>query len=429
MFEQEPDLILARQIVQDTFEASELTPAQRRPDCGVGRLVGLDGLRAGMMLLGIVLHAANAHAVGAPNWWPVQDDFRSGIFDAFIFSVHSFRMELFFLLAGFFARLLMVRHGVDGFTSNRCRRVLLPLLIGVGVMIAVMASGLLPAPSVHPGSPTEFPAYVTSEPQHEPGIAASVQWHPWFRHLWFLEYLLIFYVGVAGFCLAAAGREDQWLGAADAWLFRAMRRPWLPFLMAGATAILLLPMPSWVVPTPLSIVPDGRLLAYYSLFVACGWMLHRQPSVLTATACHWNWRNGFLQLAVGLALATVLWQAGGLPAMTSLPITLAIRLASALFTWLFMFQLIGAAMLLLNRPNNLVRYLADAAFWCYLVHLPIVLFLQQGVAASLPGYLRFPLALAVTIVISIGSYHLLFRSKPLRRGLGNPVQVLVEEPA
>jgi amino acid transporter len=131
--------MLARPIEQDTFEVSKATPAQRRLDCGVGRLVGLDGLRAGMMLLGIVLHAANAHAVGAPNWWPVQDDYRSGIFDAFIFSVHSFRMELFFLLAGFFARLLMVRHGVDGFTSNRCRRVLLPLVIGVGVMIVVMA--------------------------------------------------------------------------------------------------------------------------------------------------------------------------------------------------------------------------------------------------------------------------------------------------
>ena len=383
-------------------------------------------------MLGIVLHTANAHAVGAPNWWPVQDDFRSGIFDAFIFSVHSFRMELFFLLAGFFARLLLVRYGAAGFAVNRSCRVLLPLGVGIGAMVAVIVFGILPGASVRDNALAEFPAYVSAEPPHNPGFSDGITWHPWFRHLWFLEYLLIFYVGVAGLYLAAAGREDRWLSAADAWLFRAMRRPWLPFLLAAVTAILLLPMPSWVVPTPLSTIPDLRLLAYYGLFVTCGWMLHRQPSVLTATACHWNWRNGVVHLALGLALTVLLWQAGGLPATTSLPLTLAIRLASALFTWLFVFQLVGAAMLLFNRPNNAVRYLADAAYWCYLVHLPLVLFLQQEQAALLPGYLRFPLVLGIVVAISLGSYHVVLRRNPLRGMLSNQKNnraVLADQPA
>jgi glucan biosynthesis protein C len=395
-------------------------PQEKREPEPSPRLAGLDALRAGMMLLGIVLHIANAHSVGAPAWWPQHDDFRSDIFDAFTFSVHSFRMEIFFLLAGFFARLLLVRHGARGFAINRSRRVLLPLGLGLGVMACVMVSGMLPAAIARPEAQMDFPAYVTAEPLNDSALSNALQWHPWFRHLWFLEYLLIFYVGLAAYYRLFAGKEERWLEPADAWLSRAIRRPWLPLLLAAATAILLWPMRGWVVSTPLSMVPDWRLLAYYSLFIGSGWMLHRQPSVLTATAIHWNWRNGIVHLAVAVVLTALLWQAGGTPSTTSIPIALGIRLASALFTWLFVFQLLGAAMLLLNRQNQVIRYLADAAYWCYLVHLPVVLFLQHELSPHFPGWLRFPLVLGITAAISLGSYHLLFRQNPLWGWLTSP---------
>jgi peptidoglycan/LPS O-acetylase OafA/YrhL len=341
-----------------------------------------------------------------------------GLFDALTFCVHAFRMEIFFLLAGFFARLLLIRHGEAGFAANRVRRVLLPWGIGVALMLAAMSLGMLPAATTPRELPTTFPAYVSAEPV-EAGTAVD-QWHPWFRHLWFLEYLLIFYLVLVVLSRVMAGREDRWLKGIDAWLFRAMRWQWLPLLLAAMTAPFLLPMESWVVPTPLSLVPDWRLLMYYGLFVGCGWMLHRQPSVLTATAAHWNWRVGGIHMAVGLALFGLLWNVGGVPQEAAVPFALAIRFASALFTWLFVFQIVGAAVLLLNRPHPSLRYLADAAYWCYLVHLPIVFVLQQQVAPSLPGFLRFPLVLAITTVVSLGSYHLFVWRTFLWEVLGSP---------
>ena len=46
----------------------------------------------------------------------------------FFYVVHIFRMATFFLVAGFFARLLFQRLGSGGFIKNRLRRIALPLL-------------------------------------------------------------------------------------------------------------------------------------------------------------------------------------------------------------------------------------------------------------------------------------------------------------
>ena len=45
--------------------------------------------------------------------------------------LHSFRMPLFFLIAGFFGRMMLTRYGTAGFLGRRWRRIGLPLMIGV----------------------------------------------------------------------------------------------------------------------------------------------------------------------------------------------------------------------------------------------------------------------------------------------------------
>jgi hypothetical protein len=57
-----------------------------------------------------------------------------------------------------------------------------------------------------------------------------------------------------------------------------------------------------------------------------------------------------------------------------------------------------------------VRYLADASYWIYLVHLPIVMALQVLVFhAPLPALAKFALVLAVGFPLMPLSYHLLVR--------------------
>ena len=78
------------------------------------------------MLLGIVLHAMLSF-VGWPVW-PVQDINQSEFYGIPILFIHGFRMPLFFFVSGFFTMLLWKRKGTKELMSNRCKRIVLPLI-------------------------------------------------------------------------------------------------------------------------------------------------------------------------------------------------------------------------------------------------------------------------------------------------------------
>ena len=75
------------------------------------RLHALDAVRAGALLLGIVLHATMSFFFVVP----ARDVSQSTTLAVTFFVIHTFRMTLFFVIAGFFGRLLLQRRGVRGF--------------------------------------------------------------------------------------------------------------------------------------------------------------------------------------------------------------------------------------------------------------------------------------------------------------------------
>src|SRR5688572_20265148 len=106
------------------------------------RLHALDGLRAAMMLLGLVLHSAASYVtVPLRSAWPYQDRATSGICDLLVFSIHLFRMPVFFVVAGFFAALLYQREGSGGFLRHRIRRILLPLAVAWPLLCPLVLAG------------------------------------------------------------------------------------------------------------------------------------------------------------------------------------------------------------------------------------------------------------------------------------------------
>ncbi len=398
-------------------EGATVAPANA-PAPKMPRFACLDALRSWMMLLGIVLHTANAHAIGCPHWWPVTDRFRHGAFDAFSFATHAFRMEVFFLLSGFFGRLLLRRYGLAGFITNRSRRILLPLAAGMVLMAVVQAAAVwafVPLAS----APAHFPDYVCTPWPSEVAAEPSTLWHPWFCHLWFLEYLALFYLGIVTLDVLRPRRWEVWMDRGEQKLVRLMRQHWMPLLMASLTTLALLPMRSWVVDTPLSLIPQARFFLYYGVFVALGWMMHRNPGLLMATARHLNWRNAFLLAASAVALVVFLWNVGAVPAHASWTSAIAIRWCASLCTWLAVLLVLGAMVLLLDQPSPTLRYLADASYWCYLIHLPIVLWLQGSLPANLAGPARFAVVLAIASAVSVATYHVFIRYTPLNEVFGS----------
>ena len=104
-----------------TADVTTATAADSRsPRDGVrdaqARYHGLDGLRALAMLLGIVLHATLpyfARIAGIESMWPADDDQSLALLVLFDF-IHLWRMPVFFLLAGFFAHLVLERRCTSG---------------------------------------------------------------------------------------------------------------------------------------------------------------------------------------------------------------------------------------------------------------------------------------------------------------------------
>jgi len=94
----------------------------------------LDALRAFAMLLGIGLHAALSFY---PSAWPVQDVKASydGFLDETVLAVHGFRMPLFFMLSGLFTALLWRRRGLTALLGHRMRRIVLPFILGMLLIV------------------------------------------------------------------------------------------------------------------------------------------------------------------------------------------------------------------------------------------------------------------------------------------------------
>ena len=103
------------------------------------RLHALDAVRAGALLLGIVLHATMSFFFVVP----ARDVSQSTTLAVTFFVIHTFRMTLFFVIAGFFGRLLLQRRGVRAFVKDRARRVLVPLTAGWVILAPLTIAGCL----------------------------------------------------------------------------------------------------------------------------------------------------------------------------------------------------------------------------------------------------------------------------------------------
>src|SRR5688500_985371 len=96
------------------------------------RLHALDNLRALAMLLGVVLHAVIPFVTEpAADVWPARNVEKGQGFDLIAGLIHCWRMQLFFLLAGFFGRLVHERYGAGGFVKQRPVRIGLPFAVGM----------------------------------------------------------------------------------------------------------------------------------------------------------------------------------------------------------------------------------------------------------------------------------------------------------
>jgi peptidoglycan/LPS O-acetylase OafA/YrhL len=98
----------------------------------LARRSDLDALRAGAMLLGIVLHASLSFF---PSYWMVTDRQQNDGFGVVFSAIHGFRMPVFFVMSGYFSAMLLHGRGRGSLIKHRFHRVFLPLLAGMFTIV------------------------------------------------------------------------------------------------------------------------------------------------------------------------------------------------------------------------------------------------------------------------------------------------------
>lgn len=377
------------------------------------RLHEMDNLRAAMMWLGVVLHAADLHTVSfaAIHW---RDPARTELADLLVFVIHAFRMPAFFIVAGFFVALLASRRGLPAMLRHRALRVGLPLLLFWPPLFALMVV-LANLHALPPGAPPTFSLDLQAMPQMPDGTRLQLM------HLWFLQVLLGL---AAATCVIGLVLPGRWRTALPRRAAAAMLHPLAlpalalvqavsvrhhPFGVFAASALWLPPLHEWVF--------HGLFFAYgLALYTARERMLPRLQAACVRLA-----GLGLVALVAAGGLAA--GQFAGRPALPYAHVWTGFAYTAC--GWLWSLALIGAFARWLRRRSAATAYLADSAYWVYLVHLPLIVALDLVLRGwDVPALVKLGTCVAVATAGSLLSYQLLVRHTPLgtllngRRGAG-----------
>ncbi len=371
------------------------------------RLHALDAVRATALLLGIVLHGTMSFFLPIP----AMDVSQSTTLGITFYIIHIFRMTTFFLIAGFFAHLVYHRRGWRMFARDRLRRIALPLLIGWMILAPLLGAIVIWGLTRTFGDVADLPT---------DDAVPGDQGFP-LTHLWFLYYLCIFYVTfivLREVIVRGMDRSGRIRRGVDRVTGRLLPAFLAPVVLGLPTAWVLYSSADWQpwfgITTPdTGLAPQAQAMVAYGGAFVLGWLLHRQPGILESWRQRWAGR-----LAVAMGLTVVALLLVGTTATQFDPFAdraawqkpvYALCYASAIWFWTF--GLVGAAIQFFSHASHVWRYLADASYWMYLAHLPIVFFLQVVLApVPLHWSIKYPVILAVTTAILLLSYHYLVRS-------------------
>ena len=385
------------------------------------RLHYLDATRAFALLLGIVFHASLSFMpvfIG----WAVMDVSTSYIAGGFALISHTFRMALFFLIAGFFSAMVLNKTRTRDFLQSRAVRLGVPFIVGWLVLRPLLVSGWIAGGQSMRGdadisaSLSQGFASLTNLP-NELFVGT---------HLWFLYYLILFTLSAIALrsCVLRSPRLHEATLVLGNKLVRFLTgAKSAPLLLAVPTACCLWWMNHWGIDTPdKSLVPLWPVFCLYFGCFLIGWAFqhNRERFQIYSRLSLSNSVFALISISVLIALTPYESQPGY---ECYLWVKALFCLAYGLTMWTLIPLTLGLCKKLFSSPKAWVGYLSDASYWLYLIHLPLVVALQIAVA-ELPLHWSVKLAAvcAGTVIIGLGLYEIGVRKTRLGRLLNGRKQ-------
>lgn len=383
-------------------------------NASVDRVHYLDNLRAIAMLLGVFLHAGMAYALPSQEFWLATDTGSSVAVDVSIVFIHLFRMGLFFLLSGYFAKLVIQRKGVRHFLANRFARLVLPFLLFYPVLLfamwLVIVFGLkyVAEPRGLMGVIAESLHSLENGSENSATSLKNSKSEITTMHLWFIYYLLMF--SCIGAIVHVGLMRCSWLRFDN-----IFSKPW--WVLLSPLALIPGIYGSGVpLPPPESFLPTWWPFAFYGLFFYAGWNLFGNEEIL-------DFYDRFLWHILGVSLLLFAVYYRVLPEIKLSQIVAGHPLPNPHWSAVALTAILSVSLTLLSlllgrrfmaAPIGRLSFIADSSYWIYLTHLPIVVFLQcLLIPWSVSVYLKLSITIIVTLFFCFAAYVSFVRYTPI----------------
>ena len=313
------------------------------------RLNSLDFLRALALLMGVLIHVLMLFLEPADGSEP-----RLGASVIFIW-IHTWRMPLFMLLAGFFTAFSLAKRDVGNYALNRLIRLGAPILLLWSVIPAI----------------DEAATELFKIPELISWLFYDVPFTLRLDHLWFLYYLLLFY-GVLLLLESINPKIFSFIADYKLSLTRVLIL-WLPIL------ILLSPVNKPTggifgdIPATFGEVHIGSMLFMASFFII-GIQIHKNPHFLESLKQMRFWLPSLIVSSL-IPIGLLGW--GGFkdePFAFSGPLEMWIvnGLAGSA-TLLLVLSIMGLAMHRISSSGQMLRWLVKLSYPIYVFHLMFVI--------------------------------------------------------
>src|SRR4051794_11428015 len=324
---------------------------------GAERRIDLDWVRIAAFGLLIFYHVGMLYV----SWgFHMKSAHRITALEPVMLVLNPCRLSLLFLVSGVATRFMLRKYAVLPLLRSRTARLLIPLVFGMLVIVPPQAYEQIVEALGYPAGFADFYTrhYLAFGSQFCPNPCIVM---PTWNHLWFVVYLWVYTMALAGVLLVWPGAGD-WLGACSA----VLRGPWLlilPCLLFAAWRLFLFP----VFPSTHALFGDWYSHADYATAFLIGFLLGKQDVI---------WRDmegqrwAALAVAASLFLVFILLRAGVGTSMIPSPVLgVFARIAYGCYQWLAMVAVFGFSRRWLAGAEGPVRhYLTDAIFPYYIVH-------------------------------------------------------------
>ncbi len=367
----------------------------------------LDWLRI-ISIIG-VLFFNSAMPFVADDGWHIKNAQTSNLMMESNHFLHLFRMPLLFFISGTVSYYMMQRRSTLNFISLRFRRLFIPLLVGMFIIVPPqiymerLAHG-------YQGSYWHFYASVFNFVPYPKG---SFSWH----HLWFIAYLFIYdLIFAPAFAWMVSPKSDGFkqnlaILARGKWVY-ALTLP----------GILWFTFTSWDLPETNDLIHDGSYFIYWLLFVLAGFICILQPKLMDSLE-----RNRRFALAIGF-LSLVTWEVmrwnGIEPEHPGWPFqhigfSYAFTALRPTIAWGWVLALVGYGKCYLNRPHKTLNYLNQAVYPFYILHQTVIVLIAYYIVQTQNESIlsKYIYTVGITFFITVLTYHLFIKPYALTRFL------------